>query len=150
MNALILIMLMTGFSFGKPNSTPTVETGKVILIMENLEPNKGEIRSAIYKKEGFLDKHGHIEDSVLPMGDFTTKTVVFDNLPYGDYVLAAYQDLDTSHKLSSNMIGVPNEPYAFSKTPGSKWRKPNFEECSFKLDQSEVTVTLKLKYWKQY
>ena len=150
MNALILIILMTGFSFGKPNVTPIVETGKVILVMENLEPNKGDIRSAIYKKEGFLDKRGHIEDSVIPMGNITSKTVVFENLPFGEYVVAAYQDLDTSHKLSSNMIGIPNEPYAFSKTPESKWRKPNFEECSFKLDQSEKTVIIKLKYWKEY
>ncbi len=150
MNAFILIILMNVLSINAFPDVNEVQTGNVVFIMDNVEPNKGELRVAIYSEKGFLSSTGHLEDKIIPVGDETTMTVVFENVPYGQYALACYQDKDKSQKLSKTMIGIPNEPYAFSKTPASKWKKPAFSDVSFTLDQPEVTHRAKLKYWKQY
>ncbi len=137
------------FNNGNDAGSTQGQTGTVVLTITNLEPNKGELRAAIYPENGFLEGKGHLEDHVIEMGDETSMTVTFENVSYGTYALASYQDLDTSHKLSQNRIGIPNEPYGFSGKPGSKWRKPRFSEVAFELDQPKMEFTIELKYWRE-
>ncbi len=152
MNALILALLMFGLSFGQTeNSATENETGTITVVIKNIEPNKGELRAAVYPRDGFLKSSGHLEDRILEVKDETTRTIVFENVPLGEeYAIAAYQDKDLSKKLSQNAIGVPNEPYGFTGKLDSKWRKPNFEECAFVFDQKEMTINIELKYWRQH
>ncbi len=67
----------------------------------------------------------------------------------GSYVVAAFQDLNGNGELDRNMLGVPTEPYGFSKLPPSKWRAPSFGEVATRLAGSD-SLTIEVRHWRDY
>lgn len=122
------------------------KTGSVIITFKNVEVGQGVLRSALYGKEGFLKRDGELYDS-KQKADRETIVVVYENIPYGTYAIASYQDKDENAQLSKSWIGMPNEAYGFSKPLASKWRVPKFEEVAFVLDSSEASFSVELNYW---
>lgn len=143
----IFIALATfGWNYDAKAQTTTEKTGKVIITFTNVEVGKGLLRSALYGKEKFLKRDGELYDSKYPTTS-STMEVTYDNIPYGTYAIAAYQDKDEDAHLSKNWIGMPAEAYGFSKPLKSKWRVPEFEEIAFKLDSPEKRFEVRLDYW---
>ena len=137
------------FFFVAPTPETEMETGTVTITFTNVELNKGVVRSALYAKEGFLKRDGELYDSKEKSTN-STITVTYNNIPYGTYAIASYQDANEDAKLSSNAIGIPNEAYGFSKPLPSKWRVPKFEDVSFVLDSSSENFNIELNYWKDH
>lgn len=68
----------------------------------------------------------------------------------GNYVLAAFHDLNGNGKLDTNLFGAPTEPYGFSKEAPSKWREPSFDEIATTVAPDSGQLEIKLKRWKEY
>lgn len=68
----------------------------------------------------------------------------------GDYVLAAFHDLNGNGELDVNMLGIPTEPYGFGQVPPSKWREPDFREIATSVVTGRANATIVLKKWKEY
>ena len=85
---------------------------------------------------------------VEPMQD-GRKTVTVKLPAAGDYVFAAFHDLNDNGKLDRNLLGVPTEPYGFTKEPPSKWRAPEFGEISTSVGSQE-RANIQLKRWSEY
>jgi uncharacterized protein (DUF2141 family) len=49
--------------------------------------------------------------------------------------------MDGDGKIATNMIGIPTDPYGFSKDYHPKVKAPSFKDCSFNYDQNSNTVT---------
>lgn len=147
---IVLFTLLMNFLFTTPPPTESeVGTGTVTITFSNVAINKGVVRSAIYKKDGFLKRDGELYDS-KEKSNSSTITVVYKDIPYGTYAIASYQDENEDAKLSANAIGIPNEAYGFSKPLPSKWRVPKFEDVAFTLDSPNVAFNVKLNYWKNH
>jgi uncharacterized protein (DUF2141 family) len=144
---ILLLSFLVGFT---TPSNSNVETGTVTITLKNVEPNKGIMRVAIYQKKGFLDRNAEIMGTNDPAGSSSSQVTVFRNVPYGRYAVGSYQDVNGDWKLNSTMVGIPTETYGFSKVPGSKWRKPRFEEVAFDLNESNAHLTIELKKWGDY
>jgi uncharacterized protein (DUF2141 family) len=146
---IVLFTLLMNFFFVTPTPETEMETGTVTITFTNVELNKGVVRSALYVKEGFLKRDGELYDSKEKTTS-STITVTYNNIPYGTYAIASYQDANEDAKLSSNAIGVPNEAYGFSKPLQSKWSVPKFEDVSFVLDSSSENFNIELNYWRNH
>ncbi len=144
----VLFLQMATF-FSTPTITPAA-TGTVVVNLEGVRPEKGVVRVALYKENKFLSRGGEIFEDTRPADGTGTHKVVFENVPYGTYALGSYQDFDNDASLSRSAIGIPKEPYGFSKPLVSKWRAPKFDEVSFELNQSSVSHKIVLKTWGQY
>jgi len=109
---------------------------------------KGTILIAVYGSEADFDQNENAVQSakvsVSKVGTYNTRLT---DLPSGKYVIALFQDVNDNGKLDTNFLGIPKEPYAFSRSPKSKWRAPRYEEVVFELTQSEK-MKLVLKKWK--
>ena len=68
----------------------------------------------------------------------------------GEYVLAAFHDLNGNGKLDTNIFGAPTEPYGFGKQAPSKWREPLFSEIATAVAGAGTEVRIELKKWKEY
>ena len=66
------------------------------------------------------------------------------DLASGTYAAAAFQDLDSDGNLSTNLLGIPTEPYGFSNATGDAGR-PEFEEAAFELPDDRKAVTVDLR-----
>lgn len=71
-------------------------------------------------------------------------SIILDELPNGVYMVHILQDMDNNYEMTSNMIGLPKEPYGFSKDVMGMFGPPDFEDASFEF-KSDTTIVINLK-----
>jgi uncharacterized protein (DUF2141 family) len=126
MNAIVLNLLMF--------LTTASSTAPVTLKVEitNLKKAQGKLMIAIYNpNEKFGEGVPAISD-IVEVKSSGSKTVSFDLEP-GRYALALFHDLNGNGELDKNFVGIPKEPYAFSKDFRPKFSAPSFEDCAFEV-----------------
>ena len=118
------------------------------LTISNLGSPDAEVRVAFYTpKNDFLNQDDVFKRyKFKPEGSTTLKVDVKD-LPYGEYALVTFQDVDGNGEINRTKIGVPEEPYAFSKNVKPGMSKPDFGECKFTYSKEshsqEITMMRK-------
>lgn len=122
-------------------------TGVVELSIDEVQHNYGTLWVGIYdSEEAFLDRD-RAELRAVKIRDLKDKKVYLNNLSYGDYAVAVFHDLNDNGEMDFNWVGVPTEPFAFSRPVASKWRVPKFSEVKIGLYQSRRTIRTSLKSW---
>lgn len=92
-----------------------------------------EVRIALYSSQENYKSRKYtkaikiVKDKVA--GD--TLWFTFHGIKAGDYMVAAYQDLNGDGKINFNFLGIPTEPYAFYKKCENG--RPGYEKCKFKI-----------------
>lgn len=128
----------------------SMDTGRIEVIVENVEPEGGAVHIALHNKDNFLNSRPPLTGLIrAPNGAEQVKGAL-QPMPYGTYAVAVYQDRNGNGKLDKNALGIPTEPYAFSNNPTVKWKPPSFSEAAVALNAPKVTVSVRLRYWKEY
>lgn len=68
----------------------------------------------------------------------------FSDLPPGDYAATAFADINGNARLDKNFIGIPAEPYGFSRDARGRLGPPNFAEAAFRIGNADVSHTFNL------
>jgi uncharacterized protein (DUF2141 family) len=71
--------------------------------------------------------------------------VTFSNLPSASYVVAVFHDSDNNGKLTTNFMGMPTEPYAFSNNAVGSFGPPGFEAAALEIGNDNVQTSITLK-----
>ncbi len=115
--------------------------------INNIDRGEGRIWIGIYpNSESFLDQ----EKVIIAYADIQQSGVVearIPNLPFGDYALALFQDINRNDLLDQNWLGIPIEPYAFSRPWRHRFRLPQFQEVKFSHQMSNQTLQVGLQEW---
>lgn len=126
-------------------STPA--TGVVELSVDEVHHNYGTLWVGIYdSEEAFLDRN-RAKLQAVKVRDLKDKKIYLNDLSYGDYAVAVFHDLNDNGEMDFNWMGVPKEPFAFSRPVASKWRVPKFSEVKIGLYQSRRSIRTSLKSW---
>lgn len=119
--------------------------GTLRVELENVKSSQGTIWMGIYSSE----QHFMVKEKAIVVGFQVSKTGTLNfqvpNLPYGKYAFAIFHDLNGNNELDFNVLGIPQEPFAFSKKPVSRFRQPKFEEVNFDFKSPEQLVRTKLE-----
>ena len=84
--------------------------------------NKGTVLLAVYGSETDFDENENaILSKKIPVDRVGEYTVSLEGLAAGSYTIALFQDINNNGKLDTNFMGIPKEPYAFSRNPKVKW-----------------------------
>ncbi len=111
--------------------------------------DKGELYVALFNESGnFPEAGAHFQRKKIPLVAKQSTSIVFDQVPFGRYAIAVFQDVNNNGKFDKNLWGIPTEPYGFSMNPKAKWKKPSYEESSFQINQFSHTLEIQIKYWK--
>ena len=111
--------------------------------------NKGTVLLAVYGSETDFDENENaILSKKIPVDRVGEYTVSLEGLAAGSYTIALFQDINNNGKLDTNFMGIPKEPYAFSRNPKVKWRAPRYEEVVFDLKAS-TKMNVELKKWSK-
>jgi uncharacterized protein (DUF2141 family) len=106
---------------------------------------------AVYNNEKFFLSETQVFcGAITPLAPETSPTLSCDKLPFGQYAVAVYHDLNNNNKMDKNALGIPTEPYAFSNNVGVKWRSPKFADAVFVLSNAKQELTISLKRWSEY
>jgi uncharacterized protein (DUF2141 family) len=131
---LFLLSLSQLFAQHQPKSL-------IELSLSNQKSAKGKIFLAVYDNE---NSFGTPEKAVF------LKTIPAKNpfsasfeLKSGEYAFAVFQDINENGKLDTNFVGIPTEPYGFSKDPVIRFGPPSYKDCLLKLSGiSKVNIKL--------
>jgi uncharacterized protein (DUF2141 family) len=71
--------------------------------------------------------------------------VTLQNVPVGTYAIEVYQDLNSNGKIDSNFLGLPKEPYGFSRDARPWLSRPAFSRVKFDVAPGQNSQTLHLQ-----
>ena len=105
---------------------------------------KGTVRVALHDgSEGFpRDRQMVAGKSIKASTDGVT--ILFNDLVPGVYAISAFQDIDGDKKLSTNLIGLPTEPFGFSNDARGSFGPPDFEDAAFNIQDDDLFLTFKI------
>ena len=104
-----------------------------------------EVRVALYSSAHSFPRK---EDDARTAKAVTTGdgiTFYFSNLPPGEYAVSAFADINGNARLDSNFLGIPTEPYGFSRDARGFMGPPGFTEAAFRVGNIDITQTFHLQ-----
>lgn len=96
------------------------------------------------KSEEFPDKSPY-KGETMPISA-NEELIKFENVPYGDYAVAALHDINMNGKLDKNVLGIPTEGYGFSNNVMDQYGPPTFLQASFVFFGKDEAKIIDLEY----
>jgi uncharacterized protein (DUF2141 family) len=132
--AIIGLLAITSFR--------TEEKGSLQVSLSNIKKS-GKIHVALYKKcEDFPNEKFMVKSLTNECSG--SCSFQFESVPYGEYAIAIYQDVNNNDKLDTGMFGIPSEPFAFSNNFQPKFSGPSFEKCRFEFSKDKQDLQIQM------
>ena len=140
---LLISLVSISFSF---QGTPKAQTKNhaLNLKVQNLSGSGAKLHVALYREQDkFPDSDNPGIGKVYRLKANQKSASVNLSLPAGEYALAIFEDLNGNGELDQNFLGVPSEPYGFSKNFVPKLSAPDFSDCAIQIPESSA-ITIRL------
>ena len=137
----------------------SVEAGELRITVDGIRSAHGTVLIGLYDspasfgkaveasaKEGFLIDPDRFAAVALRANAALQSAVVFSNLGPGRYAAIAFHDENGNGKLDKNFLGVPNEPYGFSKNVQGFLGPPAFDAVAMTLGDGNEAIRIALVY----
>jgi uncharacterized protein (DUF2141 family) len=137
---IILFLLVSGIGVVamQNNSTP------FSLKVKNVK-HLAMIKVAFYKASGdFPDEKAAAFAREFRTTEKGEVRVTWRDIPYGEYAMAIYLDVNGNNKMDTNLVGYPAEPFGFSRNVKPRFSAPKFGACKFYFDASHSTFEIVL------
>lgn len=122
----------------------TAATAILTVHVENVRAG-GIVRLGLYDEKGYGDDKAEpvaFADVAAVQGE---TVITLKPVPPGTYAIEVYQDLNSNDKMDMSWIGLPLEPYGFSRDARPFLSKPSFSKVKFTLAAGEQSQTLHLE-----
>lgn len=99
---------------------------------------------ALYDSQESFKKRKYTNAIRIGSEKILTDTIQYEfhKVKKGEYLIAAYQDINDDKKINTNIIGIPTEPYVVFRQ-SAKFDWPNYIKCKFKVDTNVTGADLK-------
>lgn len=117
--------------------------------VDGLRNSIGVVGSVVFKSadgwpEDTKKAFRHGPTPILP-GD-REATVLWENVPPGDYGVAAIHDENRNAKLDRNLIGIPKEGFGFANNPHVGLSAPAFQSAVVHVSCPVTETTIHVQY----
>ena len=113
--------------------------------IENVLPSGGILRLGVYDQARYPDDNS----TPIAFANVTAvsgeTTVVLPNIPPGIYAIEAYQDVNSNNQMDTSWLGLPQEPFGFSRDAVPFLSKPSFDDVKFTLAAGDNVQVLHLQ-----
>jgi uncharacterized protein (DUF2141 family) len=134
-------MLFAALAVGTLLPAAAAQALDLTVVVTGARSAKGQVVAAVYdKSEGWTKTM--LRGEAVAAGERVT--LVFRQLPTGTYAVAVYHDENGNGRLDTNVIGVPSEPYGFSRDAAGTLGPPKFADAAVAL-QADTTINVKLQ-----
>jgi uncharacterized protein (DUF2141 family) len=136
---IIFFIMFAGFFF----SAIPEEQESLAITVTNIKEVVGNMRVGIYKSTNdFPDENDTYKSKIYKISKTGTVTFKINDLPYGNYAIAVYQDKNKNGRMDKNFVGVPKEPFAFANNVKPRFSAPSFEDCEIDYSESNHKMTV--------
>lgn len=108
------------------------------LEIQRVTAGSGPVMVAVYEGEGQFLKEMAVAVSVQAKGERLSLPLC--NISADEVAVMVYQDLDRNGKLGTNIMGIPNEPFAASGEPS--FGPPSWAKAKVRADGRSISITL--------
>lgn len=116
----------------------------LVVHIENVRAG-GLVRLGLYDQLGYhADDAKPVASADVPAIEGET-VITLHNVPLGTYAIETYQDVNGNDKMDLTWLGLPLEPYGFSRDAKPVLSKPKFSQVKFTLIAGEQSQTLHLR-----
>ncbi len=113
---------------------------KVTVVIDGIENVKGQLLAGLYSEADFLKKPTF---GAITKVTEETATVVFENVPTGEYAVSVFHDENENFKMEIGTYGKPIEKYGVSNNVRNEMGPPTYNECKFSIEEdSTIYITL--------
>jgi uncharacterized protein (DUF2141 family) len=122
------------------------QTGTITLNVEGIRYEQGgDVYAALFTEENFPVTGKHVIGAEAPVAGAKMQ-LVFQDVPPGWYGIAVFQDIDKNKELTTNLVGLPKEPFGFSNDARIRFGPPSFDNAKVRVDQDgEAILSITLK-----
>ena len=121
------------------------EVASLTIQVENVSSRGGILRLGVYDAESYPYENAKPVASADVKVDGPAMTIVLKDLPPGRYAIETFQDINGNGKMDTSWLGLPLEPYGFSRDARPFLAKPGFGEVAFALHEGENMQTFHLQ-----
>lgn len=124
-------------------SAATANAADLTVVVENVKSAEGTVRVGLFNKPETFPKtplKGQSLEAKVGSAYF-----VFKDLEPGNYAISAFHDVNRNQKLDTNSVGIPNEPYGFSRDAQSKFGPPSFNDARIVVDTKPQRISVYLQ-----
>ena len=126
-------------------ATTTGHEASLTITIGNVSPRGGILRLGVYDAAGYPnDKSKPIASADVPVSG-AVMTITLKDLPPGRYAIESFQDVNANGKMDTSWIGLPLEPYGFSRDGRAVLSKPGFNSVAFAVTAGENTQTMHMQ-----
>ncbi|MBD2343300.1 DUF2141 domain-containing protein [Anabaena subtropica] len=120
--------------------------GKLTVEIDGLNNNEGQVCVSIFaSSQGFPnDRQRVLKRQCTQISEIPLK-MTFDDLKAGSYAVAVIQDLNGDGTLNRNSLGMPVEPFGFSRNPDVRTSAPKFGDAAFVLAGPNTIIQIQMK-----
>ena len=134
---LIATILVAATMFIANNLSAQNKTITVTVV--NASSDEGKIGYALYNKANFMGKALQGKNGKIVNGK---STVIFKNVPSGEYAVVCYHDKNDNDKMDFSSQKMPLEDYGMSNNHMA-FAPPSFENGKFVVADKNVTLEIK-------
>ncbi len=146
MKITFLILALTFIGFGQIGFI-NGQTGNVTVKIGTLRNTEGHLLVSLFNSSAdYPDKAEAAYKTKKVKVKEVRHTIVFENLPYGEYALVFLHDENDSEEMDTNMMGIPKEGYGASNNAVNTFSAPKYSEAKFRLNSANTTQSLKVYY----
>lgn len=142
MRYIPLFLIFLGFT-----SLVTAQDHQLTVIIHGINKVKGELIIGLFdNKSDWLKKGKEFSVKTIEIKS-KEETIIFDNLPDGEYGVSVCHDQNSDGKCNRGIIGYPVEGFGFSREAKVFIKAPGFKKASFIITGS-TTENITLRYRK--
>lgn len=121
-----------------------LEKHKLSIKVEGITDVKGNLGILLFNSaEGYPEEWGKALKSYSIKVEGKTMVIDLGEFPKGQYAVTLMQDKNANGVMDKNFIGIPKEPFGFTKLKEVPFGTPSFEETSIELsDDSQELIKL--------
>lgn len=106
---------------------------------------EGTLRLAVFTSEkGFPEQENAVYTEQVDVHSQSMQ-LSLPSLPSGPLAVVVFHDVNKNGKLDTNLLGIPKEPFGFSRNPVVRFGPPDFNQCAVRAQAEEAsTLTINL------
>lgn len=116
----------------------------LVIHVQNVSPRGGILRLGLYNAAGY-DRDGDTVASADVKAEAGLTSITLSDIPPGIYAIQTFQDFNGNGRMDFSLIGLPQEPYGFSRDARPVLSKPGFDKTRFEVKGGMNVQTLRLQ-----
>ncbi len=117
----------------------------LVIHVQDVSPKGGILRLGLYDEARYPDDDATPVASADVRAEMGETVITLNNVPPGIYAIETFQDVNSNHKMDTSWLGLPQEPFGFSRDAQPHLAKPSFGRVKFEVTQGLNVQTLHLQ-----